>query len=757
MATPADQLADALETAARGDYRPMNTPAAQAIADATAELRSALALVLLTRATRSVGLLRGIMTAFSPAEQRVTTVRIEMLDWLLRRDVDWSEEQAVAAADALGGASAAKLPVGRPFAAIERTIVRAGRTPELLAALQRLQEKLAQTDKLDVGTHRALQRIASLLGQPPFVPESVAVDSWEWQACIDSALATLSPAQNDAWRVLFQHAYDAQGNAKPGVRWAKRAAAMVAALPQFATQLAVWINQAQIGRAGFTSNDEELLKGLVWAAASVGDEGLARSIGTLADRCFKKVAGQGALSTKLGNACLVALGAMPDGAGVAQLTRLRGKVRYAAARRILERSVDGAAARMGQTREDLEELAVPHGGLDREGSLRIAVADHHAELAVVDGIHVRTTWIRPDGKRQGGVPAELKRAEPGAVLHVRKEADSLKGLLEGQAARIEHHWLSDRRLPVAALRERYLEHPLVSHVARRLLWRVGDADAMWDRSLPDEGEARLWHPLDGTPQDDVIVWRDLFEQRGLRQPFQQLSREIYRPLDPEGRRDARFRGQLVRQQAFLPAVKQRGWQYRIQGYWDSANLPTLTLPGPGHGYIFTLQLDPVAHSSDNGIFRYLATADLICNHAFGDVPPILLSEVLRGLDLAISGSSVVNDPSFDEHGLARDWRNWWQEALWADLGPVGRTRRDVLSRILDRTTLRESARLEDRWLIVGDVRIHLGTGQARSVGDRPMPLSPDKDARERAAAVYLPFEGDATLTTILAKAFLLAR
>jgi hypothetical protein len=121
---------------------------------------------------------------------------------------------------------------------------------------------------------------------------------------------------------------------------------------------------------------------------------------------------------------------------------------------------------------------------------------------------------------------------------------------------------------------------------------------------------------------------------------------------------------------------------------------------------------------------------------------------------------VANDATFDEQGLGPRWRAWWHEAVFGALGPVARTRRDVLARILARTTLlKDRARVEDRWLVIDDdIRIHLGTGQARDRhGEAPQAIHPDADARERAAAVFLPFEGDGTLTTILAKAFQLAR
>ena len=89
------------------------------------------------------------------------------------------------------------------------------------------------------------------------------------------------------------------------------------------------------------------------------------------------------------------------------------------------------------------------------------------------------------------------------------------------------------------------------------------------------------------------------------------------------------------------------------------------------------------------------------------------------------------------------------------------TRRAVLESLLPRLTkIRDRCSLSDRFLVVrGDIRtykIHLGSGNIlMEPNDQYLCIVPSR-GKEDAGEVFLPFEGDATLSIILSKAFLLA-
>src|SRR5262249_42759766 len=141
-------------------------------------------------------------------------------------------------------------------------------------------------------------------------------------------------------------------------------------------------------------------------------------------------------------------------------------------------------------------------------------------------------------------------------------------------------------------RARYLDHPLVGTLARRLIWRLGDTAGIWhDGRLVDERDrpiggveektrVSLWHPLSASV-DQVQAWRIWLEAHHVSQPFKQAHREIY-VLTPAERQTEtysnRFAAHIIRQHQFLALCHERGWRYQLQGGWDSANIPTLELP-----------------------------------------------------------------------------------------------------------------------------------------------------------------------------------
>lgn len=99
---------------------------------------------------------------------------------------------------------------------------------------------------------------------------------------------------------------------------------------------------------------------------------------------------------------------------------------------------------------------------------------------------------------------------------------------------------------------------------------------------------------------------------------------------------------------------------------------------------------------------------------------------------------------------------------FGELGETAQTRRAILERLVPRLKIANQCTLTDRFLVVrGKLRtykIHLGSGNIlMEPNDQYLCIVP---ARGPVAAgsdrLILPFEGDATLSIILSKAFLLA-
>src|SRR6185369_4077576 len=171
----------------------------------------------------------------------------------------------------------------------------------------------------------------------------------------------------------------------------------------------------------------------------------------------------------------------------------------------------------------------------------------------------------------------------------------MRALLSAQSARLDQLYVTAAHWDLATWRERYLDHPLVGVLARRLIWRfleggesrlgiapegrlVDVRDEPLD-NLPPGTRVSLWHPLESVPAE-VLAWRLWLEGHEVRQPFKQAHREIYLLTEAEratGTYSNRFAGHVLRQHAFAALCVQRGWSYRLQGQWDSWNLPCRSL------------------------------------------------------------------------------------------------------------------------------------------------------------------------------------
>jgi hypothetical protein len=88
-------------------------------------------------------------------------------------------------------------------------------------------------------------------------------------------------------------------------------------------------------------------------------------------------------------------------------------------------------------------------------------------------------------------------------------------------------------------------------------------------------------------------------------------------------------------------------------------------------------------------------------------------------------------------------------------------RKGVLERIIPRLKIAERCSFADKFLVVrGDLRtyrIHLGSGNIlMEPNDQYLCIVPDRSAAAVGDKMFMPFEGDGTLSIILSKAMLLA-
>lgn len=724
---------------------------------------------------------------------------------LMAKQLPFNEPQLASMLKAIAVAKWLHWVPGTPCVrATELYVESQGLTPQLKAAVETLIQRLTKNYENAEGK-KLLNRLLVIRDGPSGGPKVQLTKTENWSTAVLDYVDKSKASRCDVWKLLLAHAGAATAS-KPSQKWLQEAKALVNDVSpgEFHARLLDWVALVEKGGRlehvrGTTeeTRDRHLmmdepnartLKGLVWCATQLeNDDEVVRAIGRLGACSYRKIPGLGARSTAVANACVWALGVIPSREAVGQLSFLRSKSKYQAAQQGVAKALNAAAEREGISTEDLEEMAVPKLGLTEIGRRSETLGDHRAELVVEDTHTTTLSWLNAKGKPQKSVPADVKRDFATELKELKAAQKEIQKLLPAQRFRIESTYLRRRHWTYAAWRERFLDHPLVGALARRLIWQFGDGkdatsaiwhdDALVDacdtklKTPSDDTRVKLWHPVSATV-DEIVPWREWLERHEVSQPFKQAHREIYILTDAERNTETysnRFAAHVLRQHQFNALCGERGWQYRLQGNWDSANTPTVDLPQWEMRVEFWVEPVEQDETTGAGIFNYV-TSDQVrfyLVHEPGpqrleEVPPLLFSEVMRDVDLFVGVASVGNDPNWNDGGPNGRYQAYWQHVSFGDLSASAKTRREVLARLIPRLKIADRATLDDKHLIIrGDVRsykIHLGSGNIlMTPNDAYLCIVPGQGAAAKSAGkVYLPFEGDQMLSIILSKAILLA-
>lgn len=313
--------------------------------------------------------------------------------------------------------------------------------------------------------------------------------------------------------------------------------------------------------------------------------------------------------------------------------------------------IEELAEARGLSAVELADRLVPDLGLDASGSLTLDYGprqftvgfDEQLKPVVRDADGAVLRDLPKPGKNDDATLAEAAEATFKAL---KKNA---RALASQQLQRLELAMAQRRRWTAAEFRNFFVEHPLVRHLACRLLWaRHEDAkptaflrvttDASYadadDQALtlPEDAQIGLAHALE-LPAETAQAFARIFDDYELLQPFKQLGRECYTLTDEEsaGSELSRDANRTVKATSIF-SLEHRGW-HRDDA--ESGMVGTMYLPlGPEH--VVELGLDPGV-SVENPMYTptqklgplVLRRTDSTQAASWKEVDPILASEVLR--------------------------------------------------------------------------------------------------------------------------------
>jgi hypothetical protein len=344
-----------------------------------------------------------------------------------------------------------------------------------------------------------------------------------------------------------------------------------------------------------------------------------------------------------------------------QLSGIAQKLKFKALQNRARGFMEAIAVDRGLSREQLEDRIVPDLDLDERGSRVFDFGPRRFRFVL--GPDFKPLVRDEAGKLKGDLPRPGSRDDPekaGAALRDWKLLKKqVREVARVQAQRLEQAMIAGRRWPVADFETFLVRHPLLTNLARLLLWggfdeqgklvrafRVteegGYADVE-DRPCTLEGLAAvgLAHPLH-LGERERSAWGQVFGDYEIIPPFPQLGRRVHllELGEKQGYELTRFGEAQVQAVAVLGILKKHGWR-------DSRWEPGLGLQGhykrfPGPDVTAVVRLQSASGDSyrvESACFLEGLVEEGSAPGAkvrLGEVDPVVVSEVLGTLNVLAS-------------------------------------------------------------------------------------------------------------------------
>jgi len=535
------------------------------------------------------------------------------------------------------------------------------------------------------------------------------------------------------------------------------------------------------------SPNVDILKGFVWMSSWYHDNNTIITISKLSERCFKKIPEKGPASTGLGNACLYTLFASKGLDGIAQLSRLRLKIKQNNTLALIEKYIAEAATKLGVSFLEIEDLAVDDFKL-KNHELTYQFDEIKGTLSPIGIGKSIIKWFKANGSEQKSVPQLVKDKFDTKLKKLKSIQKQIDQTTSAQKERIDRMFRCNRVMTLAYFKEKYHQHGLLSFVIQKVIFNFSNGSEnvlaiyLKDQFYTIDFEAlilenythiSLWHPAISSTQE-VKNWRNFLMEDQIQQPFKQAYREIYLLTDAEVSTRTysnRMASHILKQHQYVTLAKGRNWKAKLIGAWDGCYDDTAKLYLPEYklcAEFWVNSLDEGGQNDATGIWNYVTTEQIRFINTetnelvdLADIPAIAFSEVMRDVDLFVGVSSVGNDPTWSDSGGLPTYRDYWQSYSFGDLSEIAKNRKEILIGLIPRLKIASVTHIEDKFVVVkGKIRtykIHIGsTNILMEPNDQYLCIVPDRSLKETNTNMFLPFEGDNGLSVIISKVLLLA-
>ncbi|MDL4821156.1 DUF4132 domain-containing protein [Actinomadura opuntiae] len=344
---------------------------------------------------------------------------------------------------------------------------------------------------------------------------------------------------------------------------------------------------------------------------------------------------------------LDALAAIGTDLALLHLDGIARSGRYKGLQRQAQGKLREVAARKGLDGEQLADRLVPSFGLDDSGTMTLDYGPRRFTVGFDEQLRPYVTG--EDGKRRKTLPKPGPNDDPSVHRRFTALKKDVRAVASLQIARLETAMVEGRTWTPDEFAAFFVRHPLMWHIARRLVWTSGGtafrlAEDRTPADVHDDafdlaGGVRIAHPL--RLGEALPAWAEAFADYEITQPFPQLARPVFTLADGEGRdgRLARFEGLRVPYGKIL-GLTRTGWERgpALDGgvqRWISRRAGTHHVvvqfaPGIVAGYVDLHPEQKLEHVWIAPAPRAYDPAFPIEN-GFASMDPVLLSEILADL------------------------------------------------------------------------------------------------------------------------------
>ncbi|MEU9017859.1 DUF4132 domain-containing protein [Actinomadura sp. NPDC048394] len=325
--------------------------------------------------------------------------------------------------------------------------------------------------------------------------------------------------------------------------------------------------------------------------------------------------------------------------------------RYKGLQRQAQVKLREVAARKGLSDGRLADRLVPSFGLDDAGAMTLDYGPRRFTVGFDEQLRPHVTG--EDGKVRKTLPKPGAKDDPALAPDAHRRFAELKkdvrAVASLQIARLEAAMVEGRTWTPGEFAAFLVRHPLMWHIARRLVWTSGGtafrlAEDRTPADVHDDAfavvdDVRIAHPL--LLGDALPAWAEVFADYEIVQPFLQLARPAFTLADGEGRDGAlaRFEGLRVPTGRIL-GLTRTGWDRGPA--LDGGVQRWISRRAGAHHVVIDLDPGIVAGYVDlnpEQTLEHVWIAPAPCEHGsappvengFATVDSVLLSEILADL------------------------------------------------------------------------------------------------------------------------------